>query len=118
MAYVSKDNLTDFYAGLKSRFAKVTDYSGTFLASGWSGSAPPYQQTITTGMTGLKTTDRAWVGWDYSGATVSNYDALKDNFYRIGRVVAGADSLTAYCYEEKPTMDLPVLVTVVKTANG
>lgn len=116
MGYVSQENLSDFYTGLKSRFAKVADYSGTFLASGWSGSAPPYMQTIT--ITGLKASDRAWVGWDFSGATASNYDTLKDNFYMIGRVAAGTNSLTAYCYEEKPTMNLPVLVTVVKTANG
>ena len=93
--------------------AAATDYSATFLASAWSGSAIPYVQTVAVlGME--ENEDRPLADWDYSGATAGNFEELQENFAKILRLVPGADSLTAYCYGDKPTINLPVTVKVVK----
>ena len=50
---------------------------------------------------------------DFSGATLENYEALAEGFACITRLVTAAGSLTAYCYAEKPTVDLSVFLKAV-----
>ena len=111
MAYLDKDGLQAFYTGLKAKFATNADYEVAFPANGWSNTLP-YRQTVN--VAGLLATDAPLADWDYSDATVSNWDDLHDNFARLGRLVSGNGTLTAYCYEKKPEMDLKVLLKVVK----
>ena len=107
-----QDNVRTLKTDVEGK-AAATDYSATFLASAWSGSAIPYVQTVAVpGME--ESEDRPLADWDYSGATAGNFEELQENFAKILRLVPGADSLTAYCYGDKPTIDLPVTVQVVK----
>ena len=49
-----------------------------------------------------------------SGATVDSYPSLLESGYALGRLVTGNGSLTAYCYLEKPTVDLTINIKVVR----
>lgn len=117
-AITAKDvgDLQDNVRALKTEVdgkAGVKDYPVTFLASGWSSTAPYTQEVTVTGLT-ADADNRPIAGWDYSGATAANFEKLEENFSRILRLVPGTNKLTAYCYLEKPEIDLPVIVKVVK----
>ena len=40
--------------------------------------------------------------------------ALTDAWTFVGRVDTGDGTVTAYCYEEKPEVDVPVILKVVR----
>lgn len=80
----------------------------TFPASGWAGAAAPYTQTITA--TGILASDVPIIGANITATDAASALALKEAFAMIGRVETGAGTLTAYCYEEKPGIDVPVIV--------
>lgn len=91
-------------------FARVTDFTGTFLASGWTGTTAPYTQTIT--INGIKSTDEPF-------ADVSLSDTLSDRIQqtaswgKINKIVTGSNEVTAYCDTSKPSVDLAVRFKVV-----
>lgn len=50
-----------------------------------------------------------------SGATTGDTGtALTEAWNLVGRVTANAGSITAYCYEEKPTVDISLILKVVR----
>lgn len=82
--------------------------------SGW-GSEVPYTQTIQ--VDGLLSTDEPFVDIDLSGGfgQVSDLLYVMENYYKVGRFTVSADNtLTAYCYEEKPTSGIPIMLKVVR----
>ena len=90
--------------------AETAIYNGTFSSSGWSGSAP-YTQTIT--VSGVRSTDYPFVDIDLSD--VSNASAVIEAWAMVGRCTVSADNkVTAYCYEDKPTVDIPIVFKVVR----
>ncbi len=92
--------------------ASTAAYTALFSADGWSASAP-YSQTVS--VTGLLSTDNPLVDVSLSDAgTAEAGKARTDAWTFVGRVEAGAGTVTAYCYEEKPTVDLPVILKVVR----
>ena len=85
-------------------------YRGTFSASGWSGSAP-YMQEIQ--ITGVLQTDYPFVDIDLSD--VEDAAAVIEGWKLVGRCTLSADNtVIAYCYEEKPEVDIPVIFKVVR----
>lgn len=79
--------------------------TGTFTAAGWSGTAP-YSQTIS--VSGMKSAYHP--GWDIntnstSAATLRN---LAEAAACITYIKTANGSVTAYCADTKPTVDLPV----------
>lgn len=92
--------------------ASTQRFSATLSASGWSSSAP-YTQTVN--VSGLLATDDPFVDVSLSGAsTTSAATALMEAWGFVGRVNAGAGTITAYCYEEKPTVAIPLILKVVR----
>lgn len=92
--------------------ASTKGFSATLTASGWSASAP-YSQTVT--VTGLLATDDPFVDVSLSGASTTDAaNALLEAWAFVGRVTAGAGTLTACCYEEKPTVAIPLILKVVR----
>lgn len=92
--------------------ASTASYTALFLASGWSESAP-YSQTVS--VEGILATDDPLVDVSLTGVTTAEAGkARTDAWTFVGRVEAGAGTVTACCYEEKPTVDLPVLLKVVR----
>ena len=93
--------------------ASTNVYYSTLTASGWSGTAP-YTQTAAA--SGILSTDVPFVDVDMSGATGSEAGAtLQEAWGFVGRVtVSESGEITAYCYEEKPTVDIPLILKVVR----
>lgn len=86
-------------------------YSATFTSSGWSSSAP-FTQTVS--VSGIKASDNPIVDINMSSATSSNSSDLLEAWGLVGRVSTANGSVTAYCYDEKPTVNIPVNIMVVK----
>lgn len=97
---------------LISQKATTARYSVTLSSSGWSSSAP-YTQTVN--VSGILATDDPFVDVDMSGATTTAQGmALIEAWGLLGRITANAGSITAYCYEEKPTVNIPIILKVVR----
>lgn len=93
--------------------ANAAAYTITLPANGWS-SAAPYTQTVT--VDGIKETDE-WPILDVNMTNVTDGDtgtALIEAFGLVGRAKTNEGSITVFCYEEKPTVDLPVILKVVQ----
>lgn len=87
-------------------------FKGVLTYSGWSSSAP-YTQSIT--VNGLLATDEPFVDIDLSDVADSNVLYALDDYSLVGRITVSADNtLTAYCYEEKPTGHIPIMLKVVR----
>lgn len=82
----------------------------TFSASDWIGSAVPYTQTITA--TGILESDVPVIGANITTTDAVEAVALKEAFAMIGRIETGVDTLTAYCYEEKPDVDIDIICKI------
>ena len=90
--------------------ASTATYKGTFSASRWSGSVP-FTQNIT--VEGILSTDYPFVDIDLS--EVENATAVIDGWAMVGRCTVSADNtVIAYCYEEKPAVDIPIIFKVVR----
>ena len=114
LIYRSGLNLTDSQKKLarsNTGAAATESYTAKLLASGWSSSAP-YTQTVA--VQGLSASDDPLVDLDMSGATADNVSNLLGGWFAVGRLVTGSGTLTAYCYNEKPSVDLTVHVKVVR----
>lgn len=104
--------LDDKITRLSGEAARTATYSATLTASGWSASAP-YTQTASA--EGVLATDDPFVDVDMSGASGSAQGtALTEAWGFVGRVTAGNGQITAYCYEDKPAVNLPVILKVVR----
>ncbi len=90
--------------------AVTKTFKGTLLASGWSSKAP-FTQTVT--INGLLSTDYPFVDIDLS--EVSNAQSVIEGWNMVGRVTVDRNNtIIGYCYEEKPTVDIPVVFKVVR----
>jgi hypothetical protein len=90
-------------------FAK--HYTATLTTSGWSDTEP-YVQTVA--VTGVTATDNPIADIDMSSATNDNSVDLLSAWGTIGKMSAGSDSITAYCYGDKPTLDIPIKLLIIK----
>lgn len=115
VSVASDANISDMAALLSSVPAgiEVKQYTGTLLASDWSEDSHGYQaQTIT--ITGLKASYDVDPQWDValSGTDPDADAALLEGFALIHNYVTGANSLTAQCIGNAPTVNIPVKVVV------
>lgn len=95
-----------------SQKASTASYTAALSSAGWSAAAP-YSQTVN--VAGLLATDDPLVDVSLNGAdTAQAGKARTDAWTFVGRVETGNGTLTAYCYEEKPEVDLPVIIKVVR----
>ena len=85
-------------------------YTIALPASGWSGAAP-FTQTVSA--SGITENDMPIVDVDMSSATTENAAGILEAWFCIGRIATGNGTLTAYCYEAAPSIDLNVIVKVV-----
>lgn len=86
-------------------------FTATFKANQWSASAP-FTQTVK--VDGMRAYDNPIVDINMSVATDSNTSDLLGAWMLIGRVSTSDNSVTAYCYEEKPSIDIAVNLMVIK----
>lgn len=91
--------------------AETASYTGNFTASGWTGSSSPYTQTIT--VSGILINDTPFVDVDLS--KTSDYLSVIENWALIGRVTASKNNtIVGYCYEDKPKVDIPIVLKVIR----
>ncbi len=94
------------------RKASTASYTAVFPSAGWSASAP-YSQTVS--VTGILAADDPLIDVSLSGSSTAQVGkALTDAWTFVGRVDTGDGTVTAYCYEEKPEVDVPVILKVVR----
>ena len=83
---------------------------GMLSATGWSSSAP-FEQAIS--IAGILSTDYPFVDIDLSEA--SDPETVIEDWGKVGRVtIHSDDSIIAYCYKEKPSVDIPMVFKVVR----
>lgn len=106
--------LTQQETELKQK-AKTTAYYAALPASGWTGSAAPYTQTVT--VTGLKATDEVVADVDMSGATAETYEELAESWALVGTITTANNQITARCWGEKPENDLTVRLLALRVGE-
>lgn len=84
--------------------------TATCTVANWAGTGP-YTQELT--VQGIVADSQPVIDYDFSGATITNIDTLLDEFNKINRFVTGTNKITAYCYGNKPTIDVPINILVV-----
>ena len=90
--------------------AVTRTYKGTLLSSGWSQGVP-FVQEIT--VDGVLSTDYPFVDIDLSD--VADAAAVIEAWTLVGRCTVSANNtVIAYCYEEKPVVDIPIVFKVVR----
>ena len=102
--------------GLNSNTAAIATkaitntYTATLTSSGWSSIAP-YTQTVT--VTGILTTDNPVIDVVLSTTTSTALNQL-EAWGNVSKIVTGANSITATCLEDKPEVDIPIQIKVVR----
>ena len=85
-------------------------YTGTLTSSGWT-SAAPYTQTVN--VSGILATDVPVVDVVLS-STTSTAISQTEAWSCVSKIETAAGSITATCLEEKPTIDIPIQLKVVR----
>lgn len=94
--------------GLVDGIQTTTDYTAT-LTTSW-GTTAPFSQTVV--VTGIKADTKPIIGVDLSD-TVATALAQQEAWNMVSKAVTGANSVTFKCYEEKPTVAIPIQIKVV-----
>ena len=99
-------------AGIESEANKtvVALYNTTLSSSGWSSSVP-YTQTVS--IQGILATDVPVVDVVLS-STTSTAKSQLEAWSCVSKIETAAGSITATCLEEKPTIDIPIQLKVVR----
>lgn len=93
---------------LNTKAAKSVQLTGTLTSAGWTGSSVPYIQSVS--ISGITTALNGVISLAQSATAAQSKSAMK----AILRPIAQAtDSITVYAYGVKPTIDLPIVVTVL-----
>ena len=87
------------------QFDKI-NFTITFSGSGWNTSALPYTQTIA--IENAKNSDNLKADVDLSSATAVTFSDLTTAWHMIDRIVVNDGSITAYCYNTAPNIDVSV----------
>ncbi len=90
--------------------ASTETYTATLTSSDWSSTAP-YTQTVT--VTGILTTDNPVIDVVLSTTTSTALNQL-EAWGNVSKIVTGTDSITATCLEDKPEVDIPIQIKVVR----
>lgn len=96
----------------KDEFDKLinTNYTGTLLAADWVGDAAPYTQTLN--IEGLSANLHPILDLVVSDDTAIGLSEIEEWGY-ISTATVSDNSITIACYENKPALDLNIIVKVV-----
>ena len=102
--------VSDQVAAVNRDKAETKSFFGTLMASEWTEDAP-YTQEFN--VSGIMEKDEPFVDVDLS--EVEDVLSAIEAWGMVGRCVASADNMvTAYCYQEKPAVDIPLKFKVVR----
>lgn len=86
------------------------DRTVTLTVAGWSGESAPYTQTVT--VLGMTSSIVPIIAPSFSDTVATGLEQQTE-WVKITKAVSGTDAVTFKCYEEKPTVELTVIVKVV-----
>lgn len=95
----------------KPTIPSVSNYSATLLSSGWVGASAPYTQTIN--VTGILSTDNTLANIVLSSDTTTAQSQLT-NWAYVSKMETSNDSVTATCFDSKPSIDLNVSLMSIR----
>lgn len=98
-------------AALDAGKAETATYTITLTAAGWQGAAAPYTQTVA--VAGILATDEPIVGPVYSD-TLATAISQKEAWSMVSDADAAAGSIVFECFEDKPAVDIPIQIKVVR----
>lgn len=81
------------------------------LSTSWSGSAAPYTQKLT--LSGILRSDAPHITPVYS-STLSTALAQKEAWAKVNKAVTAANAITFTCFEEKPEVQIPIQIEVIR----
>lgn len=90
--------------------AKAVSYTVTLPTASWSSSAP-HSMTVT--VTGILATDEPIIDCVLSGDTAAS-KLILEAWGCVSRITTAANSITAYCYDKKPAVNIPIKIKVVR----
>ncbi len=96
----------------KPTIPSVANYTVTLLSSGWTGSSAPYTQTVS--VSGILSTDKAFADVALSDDTSTAQNQLT-NWAYVSKMVTSNDSITATCFDSKPSIDLNVSLMSIRS---
>lgn len=108
---MSGNDLAQIITAISAK-AETAQYTATLSASGWSGSSAPFVQNVN--VSGVLASDSPIVDMNTASLTASNYEERSAAWALVGRIAAGAGKITAYCYGEKPSVNIPIMIKVVR----
>ena len=97
---------------LASKYAQVATYNVILDKNNWSEEAP-YIQSVS--VPGILASDIPIVDVDLSdAATSTDGEDIISAWNMIGRISAETSKITAYCYSEKPSINLKLIFKVMR----
>ena len=91
--------------------ANTTTLKATIKASAFLGGNSPFKQTIE--VKGILESDNPIAGVVYDDDTEVAL-RQREAWGNVQRITCGNDSITVYCFEEKPTTDIPIQLKVIR----
>lgn len=110
-AYVQNADTNAYLEARLASKASTNLYTATIPTSGWSGSAP---YTLEVTINGILSTDVPNIDIDLSSANTDTAKKIIEEWTKVGRITTAANKITVYCYEEKPSVALPIQLKVVR----
>lgn len=91
--------------------ANTTTLTVTINASAFEGGTSPYKQTIL--LDGITETDNPIAGVTYD-EDVEIALKQREAWGNVSRIKCNNGSITVFCYEDKPTVDIPIQLKIVR----
>lgn len=89
----------------------VVSTTATLTASGWSSSTP-HTQTIS--VSGITTSSKVVIDVNLSGQSSNSISSILKDWSNVNDIQTGSGTLTAYCYGDVPTVNLPINIIDIK----
>lgn len=86
-------------------------YTATLSTSWTANGSNGYMQTVS--VSGILESDTPVIGVVQT-STISTNQTLLENWALVSRITTAANSITAYCYGDKPTVALPIQILCVR----
>lgn len=97
--------------GTAEACANTLTLTATINASGFRGSSVPYIATVP--VEGILETDNPMIGAIYDGDVSTNLNR-QEAWSQVQRITCTNGSIKVYCFEEKPTVDIPIQLKIVR----
>lgn len=123
MSFLDDNGLLYLWQKLNSKFATSEDlgamatartYTSTIPSTGWSSTAPYYVDVEVVGLSG---NDSPIISPIYTGELATD-QTIQEAWNKVTRIVASADKLRIYAFEEIPTTAIPINIQVVSGGTG